>query len=214
MRIQLIAAAAAFLLSATGATAQTRQNAAPDEEQNGSSQSAAFNAALVGAWRSAPDEMKLTSDFDKSVWGPNATSVRSVELTVRPNGEGTLRVIKKVLDARRRVVAASTWIEEAQLQLGAATPGAATRLEHDVKVVSAVRLFPDDPNYRWPLDGLRVKLVTFQDTDGNSMEVRYDTPDGRGSFWETLKRQRAGAATPRPSGAHTQPPRSSAKPQK
>jgi hypothetical protein len=149
-----------------------------------------FNPVLVGTWKSAPDEMKLTSDFDKSVWGVNATSVRILELTVRPTGDGTLRVTKKVVDGKGRVVPASTSIEETQLKLGGATPGVATRIEHQATVVKAVRLFPDDPDYRWPLDGLQVKLVTFQDGDGNSIEVRYDTPEGRGSFWETLRRQR------------------------
>jgi hypothetical protein len=149
-----------------------------------------FNPVLVGTWKSAPDEMKLTSDFDKSVWGVNATSVRILELTVRPTGDGTLRVTKKVVDGKGRVVPASTSIEETQLKLGGATPGVATRVEHQATVVKAVRLFPDDPGYRWPLDGLQVKLVTFQDGDGNSIEVRYDTPEGRGSFWETLRRQR------------------------
>jgi hypothetical protein len=134
--------------------------------------------------------MKLTSDFDKSVWGLNATSVRTLELTVRPNGEGTLRVTKKVVDGKGRVVPASTSIEEAHLTLGGATPGVATRIEHQATVVKAVRLFPDDPADRWPLDGLRVTLVTFQDGDGDSIEIRYDTPEGRGSFWETLRRQR------------------------
>ena len=196
MRIQLMTAVAVFLLSAAGATAQTRPTAIPDDEHRGAPQAAPFSPALVGMWKSTPEEMKLTSDFDKSVWGPNATSVRSVELNVQPNGEATLRVTKKVLDARRRVVPASTWVEEARLQLGSATPGAATRLEHDVKVVSAVRLFPDDPDYRWAIDGARVKVVSFQDGD-NSIEVRYDTPEGRGSFWETLKRSAQRTAPPR-----------------
>jgi hypothetical protein len=151
----------------------------------------AFSPALVGTWKSAPDEMRLTSDFDKSVWGANATSVRTVELTVKPTGEGTLRLVKKVVDGKGRVVPASTWIEETQLTLGRPTPGIATRVEHEARVIKAVRLFPDDPDYQWPIDALRVKLVTFQDGDGSSIEIRYDTPEGRGSFWETLRRQRA-----------------------
>ena len=146
------------------------------------------SSTLVGTWKSAPDEMKLTSDFDKSVWGVNATSVRTLDLTVRPGGEGTLRVTKKVVDGKGRVVPASTAIEEAQLQLGEARPGVATRIEHQATIVKAVRRYPDDPNDQWPLDGLRVNLVTFQD-DRNSIEVRYDTPEGRGSFWATLQRQ-------------------------
>ena len=196
MRIQLMTAAAVFLLSAAGATAQARPNASVDDEHT-ASRTASFSA-LIGKWKSAPEEMKLTSDFDRSVWGANAVSVRTVELEVRPNGEASLRVVKNVVDARRRVIPASRWVEEAQLKIGDATPGTATRVEHNVSVVSAARLFPDDPNYRWTLDGLRVKLVTFTDGDPNSIEIRYDTPEGTGSFWETLKRERA-AALRRPS---------------
>ena len=196
MRIQLMTAAAVFLLSAAGATAQSRPQTPPDDEQPRSAQ-ALPAPSLTGTWKSAPDELKLTSNFDKSVWGANATSVRTVELVVRPNGEGTLRVTKKVVDPKGRAVPASTWVEEAQLQIGEATPGVATRLEHQVKVVKAIRLFPDDPNYRWDLEGTRIKVVTFSDGDGNTLEVLYDTPEGRGSFWETLKREH-GAAAPRP----------------
>jgi len=140
--------------------------------------------------------MKLTSDFDKSVWGPNATSVRTVELVVRSATDATLRVVKRVLDAKGRVVPASTWIEEAQLRIGGAAPGVADRVEHDVTVANAVRLFPDDPGYKWMFEGLRVKIVTFTARDGNTLEVRYDTPEGRGSFWETLTRVRPTAKPP------------------
>ena len=171
MRIQLMMAAAVVVLSAAGATAQPRPE-----------------AALIGTWKSAPDELKLTTDFDKSVWGANATSIRTVELIVRSQTEATLRVVKKVVNAKRQTVPASTWIEEAEIQLGAAAPGVADRIEHEVTVTKAVRRFPDDPNYKWPLDGLKVNVVTFTDRDPNTLEVRYDTPDGRGSFWETLKR--------------------------
>lgn len=208
MRIQLITAAAVFLLSAAGATAQTRPSPLPDDENQNGSANVRVDQALVSTWRSAPDEMKLTSDFDKSVWGDNATSIRRVDLTVRPGGDATLRVTKHVEDGRKRVVPASTWVEEAQLKLGSATPGTATRLEHEVTVVSAVRLFPDDKEYRWPLDGLRVKVVTFSDGDGNTLELRYDTPEGRGSFWETLTRVRGTA--PR-AGGRAAPARPTAK---
>jgi hypothetical protein len=168
----------------------TPSHSLPSDE-DGETKAGKFSSALIGTWKSAPDEMKLTSEFDKSVWGPNATSVRTLELTVRASGEGTLRVTKKVVDGKGRVVPASTSIEEAQLKLGGVTPGLATRLEHQATVVKAVRLFPDDPDYKWPLDGLKVMLVTFQDGDSNSIEVRYETPEGRGSFWETLRRQRS-----------------------
>lgn len=187
MRIQLMTAAAVVLLSAAGATAQTNPT------------------ALIGTWKSAPDELKLTSDFDKSVWGANATSVRTVELSVRSETEATLRVVKKVVNAKGQTVPASTWIEEAELQIGDTSPGTADRIEHQVTVTKAVRLFPDDKEYRWPLDGLKVKVVTFTDRDPNTLEVRYDTPEGRGSFWETLKR--GVVAAPRPARVDTAPAR-------
>lgn len=179
MRVQLMTAAAVVLLSAAGATAQPRPE-----------------SALIGTWKSAPDELKLTTDFDRSVWGANATSIRTVELIVRSQTEATLRVVKRVVNAKRQTVPASTWIEEAELQLGGTVPGVADRIEHQVTVTKAVRLFPDDPNYKWPLDGLQVKVVTFTDRDPNTLEVRYDTPDGRGSFWETLNK--AVALNPKP----------------
>jgi hypothetical protein len=192
MRIQLMTATAVVLLSAAGATAQTRPAASPP--------------TLAGTWRSASDEVKLTSDFDRSVWGANATSVRTVELVVRSETDATLRVVKRVVDAKGRVVPASTWIEEAQLRIGEATPGIADRVEHQVTVNTAVRLFPDDKDYRWTIDGLRVKLVTFADRDANTLEVRYDTPEGRGSFWETLRRGRPVAPRAAPSTPKSQPP--------
>lgn len=190
MRTQLMTAAAVLLLSAAGATARSRPAALLDDQQPAATQAATTQRPLTGTWRSAPDEMKLTSDFDKSVWGANATSVRTVELVVRSNTDATLRVVKRVVDAKGRALPASTWIEESQLRIGAAAPGVADRLEHEVTVTSAVRLFPDDKDYRFTIDGLRVKLVTFTARDGNTLEVRYDTPEGRGSFWETLTRAR------------------------
>jgi hypothetical protein len=192
MRNQLMTVAAVLLLSAAAATAQTARPAVPADDE--SRRAGEFSPSLVGTWKSSADEMKLTSDFDRSVWGDNATSIRTVDLVVRPSGDATLRVTKKVVDARGQTVPASTWVEEAQLTIGGSSDGTATRVEHDTSVVSAVRLFPDDKDYRWTIDGLRVKVVTFEDGDGHTLEIRYDTPDGRGSFWETLRRQGAPAA--------------------
>jgi hypothetical protein len=193
MRKQLMTAAAVLLVSAAVASAQTPSTKAVPKGET-SSAGTAFDPALTGTWKSAPDEMKLTSDFDKSVWGNDATSVRTVDLVVQPSGEATLKVTKKVVDAKGRALPASTWVEEARLKIGGSSAGVGPRIEHEAMVVSAVRLFPDDKDYRWDIEGLRVKLVTFSDGDG-SVEVRYDTPEGRGSFWETLRRDRA--ATPR-----------------
>lgn len=189
--LRAVAAACVFAVLAPSATANPRpiESPNPDGEQNTIAATRSANARLAGSWSSSPDELRLSSDFDKSVWGPDAIAVRTVELRIEPNGAGRLTVTRKVVDARKRTVPGSTSIEEAALVLGDATPGVATRIEHAVTVEKAERRYPDDPDYRWPLDGLKVRIATFEDGDGNTLEVRFDTPEGRGSFWETLRRE-------------------------
>jgi hypothetical protein len=104
-------------------------------------------------------------------------------------GEATLTVTRKVVDAKGRTIANSTSVERATLRIGAAAPPSMTRVEHEVTVVKAERTYPDDPTFSWGLDGLKVKLVTFDDDpNARTVEVRFDTPEGKGSFWETLRR--------------------------
>jgi hypothetical protein len=68
---------------------------------------------------------------------------------------------------------------------------AATTFRSDVAVTvkHAERRYPNDPAGTWTLQGLRVTVSTFAD-DPSRIEVRVDTPEGRGSFWETLRRAR------------------------
>ena len=160
---------------------------------------------LTGTWRSAFEETSLSSDFDVSVWGKNAKAVRTVDLSVRSDGDATLTVTRQVVDARGRTVKGSMSIEEARLRIGAAGTTAAERTEYDVTVMSAERRYPDDQELRWPVDGLRVRLSVPSD-DPRTIEIRFDTPDGRGSFWEKLTR-RTGAAPP--AARTTKPPTSS-----
>lgn len=56
---------------------------------------------LMGAWRSAPEETPLSSPFDESVWGKKAQAIRIVEMTVKPTGDATLTVTRKVVDRCR-----------------------------------------------------------------------------------------------------------------
>jgi hypothetical protein len=151
------------------------------------SASATTGPTLTGKWRATPEEMPLTSAFDESVWGKNARSVRTVELAVQPTGDATLVVTRKVLDGRGREVKAATSIEQAELSIGVVQHTIDVRSELAVTVKRAERRYPDDPASTWALDGLRVTLATFAD-DPSRIEVRVDTPEGRGSFWETLRR--------------------------
>jgi hypothetical protein len=195
MRTLVMAVTASLIFFSQAALAQT--GSSPRSTAATLSRSAPghppSSGTLAGMWRSAPFELSLTSDFHKSVWGPNAKSVRTVVLQVQPSGEATLTVNKRVVDARGRTVAASTSVEEAQIRIGMPKEGIATRVEYDVAVVKAERRYPDDPSYRWTIDGLQVELTGFTDL-ADSLEVRFDPPDGNDSFWETLRR--AGRSAP------------------
>lgn len=164
----------------------TRADAAGQSVRTGATDGRTVAKELVGTWRATPDRMPLTTDFDRSVWGPDASSVREVELVVRPSGEATLTVTRRVEDAKGRARPASTSIEQAQLVIAGSEPGIGPRIEHGVTVVRAERRYPDDPKDTWPIEGLRVRVVSFSDAK-DTIEVRFDTPEGRGSFWETLR---------------------------
>ena len=193
MRTPSLLFAALLLLNAATASGQSdRTKPASGSE---SDEAVARTApALTGTWRSAEERVPLNSPFDVSVWGKGATSVRLVEMTVKAAGEATVTVTRKVTNAQNRTVPGSTAIERADVVIGESREGLAGRREYDLKVVKAERRYPDLPNSTWSLDGLKVKL-TAGGASPQSMEIRFDTPEGDGSFWETLRR--AAAAAPR-----------------
>ena len=153
--------------------------------------------ALNGTWRSTPDETPLSSTFDESVWGKNAKAIRTVEMVVRAGGDASLTVTRKVVDARGRTVVGSSSVEEAELTLGAVQNTTGVRSELMVTVKKAERRYPDDPKGTFDLQGLRVTVTTFSD-DAEMLEVRVDFPEGRGSFWESLRRGTRKPATAKP----------------
>ena len=192
MRTPLVLFAALLLLNAATASGQSDRTKASGSE---SDEAVARTApALTGTWRSAEERVPLNSPFDVSVWGKGATSVRLVEMTVKAAGEATVTVTRKVTNAQNRTVPGSTAIERADVVIGESREGLAGRREYDLKVVKAERRYPDLPNSTWSLDGLKVKL-TVAGANPQAIEIRFDTPEGAGSFWETLRR--AAAAAPR-----------------
>ena len=193
MRATLVSAAAVLLLYAPASLAQTAPRAKPPSEDEGRAAGVtAVAPAVIGTWRAATERLPLTGDFNEKVWGKGAASVRDVTLIVRPTGEGDLTVSRKVVDARGRVVPGSAMVEQATITVGETQPGFATRLDHAVTIVKAERRYPDAPADRWPLDNLRVGVVSF--TDGaDTLEVRFEPADGRGTFSELLTRQRPAA---------------------
>jgi hypothetical protein len=95
--------------------------------------------------------------------------------------------MRKVVDARGRTVEGSMSLEHVNLALGGVKSSNGVRSDHAATVKNAERRYPDDPEATWMLEGLRVALATFTDKP-DEIEVRVDFPEGRGSFWETLRR--------------------------
>jgi hypothetical protein len=161
-------------------------------DADSAARSPAFPSGLAGAWRARPEEITLSGDFDRQVWGPNAKSVRTVELTLQSSGAGTVRVTRRVVNAGGATIRGSVSIEEAEFTLAGPGETVGTRVPFETKITKAERRYPDTPNDRWPVDGFQLKLVPFEG-DTTRLEMRWDTPEGPGSFWETLVRAAAPA---------------------
>ena len=149
-------------------------------------------ASLVGSWKSAPFELELVSDLHKSVYGPNAKSVRVVDLVIRPSGEGTFTVTNLVRNRRGTVVPGTQSVEELTFTLGPLETAPGERTRHSTKVARAERRYLDEPAGKFPLEG--ASLEVYLPSKDTPLEVRYDTPEGTGSFWERLRP--AGARAP------------------
>ena len=158
-------------------------------------------AALAGTWLSAADDTPLNAPHQVAIWGRNAKEVRTVRMVVKPSGQAVLTVTRRVLDARNHAVSGTTSIEEASVMLGSATAATGPRIDVPVTLERAERRYPDDPAGNWIIEGLRVTVAMFSD-DPARLEVRLDFPDGRGSFWEQLRRQSSAASS---SGAIRRP---------
>jgi hypothetical protein len=143
-------------------------------------------ASLAGRWRSAPFELSLTSDLHVSVYGSGARSVRSVSMTVEPSGHGVFRVTSSVRDRRGRLVSGTQEIQEVTFVLGDLVQDPGRQPHYATRVVKAERRFADDPASAFPREGVQLGIYA-RDTRG-TIEVRFDTPEGTGSFWETLRR--------------------------
>jgi hypothetical protein len=172
-RIVAVAVAALNLSALSVASAQTRS----------------VLAMLSGVWNAEPLKVPLNSAVDVSVWGADASSLRKVQLTIRPSGEGTIKVTRSVVDGHGRTKADTVSVEAAELRLRVPETVDASRIEPVVDVIKPERRYLDDPRSSWPLDGLVVKLIAT-DLDHDRINLQFDLPDGRGSFGETLVRQR------------------------
>lgn len=158
--------------------------------------------ALAGAWKAQALKVPASTDLDRQVWGENASKVRSVQLLLEPNGSGTLRIASSVVDSKGRPKQYSQSVIEARLTI-AEPPAGGDRVQPQVTVVSAEERYLDDPKDVRKLDGVRLK-VDLQTLDSPILNIFYETPQGNGSFGESLRRvntprRAAGNAGTRPS---------------
>src|SRR5437016_4160907 len=133
MRTSMIAVAAAVLYLSAQSTVSAQTEPKSTLER------------FAGQWTAPRSEVRLNTDFDVSVWGPNAMSVRMVQLTLSPNGEGTINVTRSVVDGRGRTVRASVSVEQADLRLRLPDTIDPARIEPIVEVRNPQRTYPDSP---------------------------------------------------------------------
>lgn len=148
---------------------------------------------LAGVWKAPEDRMPRATALDVQVFGPDAYEVKNVDLTIRPTGEGVLKVSKAVVGQKGRRYSPS--VIEAKLVIGPPQTSITGRIEPVVKVMSADERYLDGSGDHWSRDGSRV-TISMASLEDNQMELRFDTPTGSESFGQTMTRQRA-AATPR-----------------
>ena len=142
--------------------------------------------SLVGVWRAPEYRIKRTSEVGERIFGPNAFDVRTVELTLQPSGEGLLKISTEVVDAKGRKFA--PMITEVKLSVAppqGAASAAPGKIEPAVTVTGAEEQYLDETKYRSPVNGVRVALLT--DAAAKEVELRFETPNGTGSFWTTLR---------------------------
>ena len=149
--------------------------------------------SLAGAWKAPQYKMKRASEVGTQVFGPNAFDIRDVDLTLEPSGEGVLKISTSVLDQKGKTWAPT--VIEAKVTVAAPRTSGAGRCEPAVSVGSVEERYLDDTNYRTPLPGSHVMMLT--DPAAKQVEVRFEPPRGGGSFWSTLTRQ-----TPRAQPVH------------
>lgn len=159
---------------------------------------------LAGVWKAQEMRVPASSELDQQVWGKHAYKVRNIQLALEAGGTGTLRVESAVVDASGKPKKFSRSVVEARLQVNEPKPGN-DRVQPEVTVVSAEERFPDDPKDSHTITGLRLRLD--QMTLGSpQLNIFYETPEGNGSFGETLRRQ--GGARPVSATSHVAAPAS------
>lgn len=150
-----------------------------------------FPSSFAGAWRSAPFELSLAGDFERDVYGANANAVRITDLSIQPSGDGRLTVRHSVRRAGGQVVPGTRHTEDVTFRLTTTERSVGGRLCAPATILKAERTYLDGPRDTFPLEGAKVAVCEVVGQAGQ-FEVRFDTPEGTGSFWETVRRVTGG----------------------
>jgi hypothetical protein len=143
-------------------------------------------AGLAGRWKAPVEKTQRTGALDAEVFGPEALDVRNVSLTIEPSGEGDLQVSTSVVDHKGHTHVPS--LVDVKLRIGGPQTSAPAGTRPTIAIVSAEERFLDRTGERFPLDGVRVTM-TLASAASRTLELTFDTKDGRGSFGATLQRQ-------------------------
>jgi hypothetical protein len=168
-------------LPASGHPQHVEPTRAPD------ARAAAMPATLVGLWRARPDRVPLSED---SAWGPRATALRLAEMRLRSDGTGTITITRSVVNAAGRAFPGSRIIETAAFSIGSIEQPLGLRPRHTTTITRSERHYPDPPVVRVPIADLTINIYPPAAEAPDSVEIRFETFNGEGTFSDTLQRVR------------------------
>ena len=144
---------------------------------------------LAGVWTAPAYSVKLSGDLHRTVWGEGASEVRTVELAITPSGDATVKVATSVVGPKGEAKQYSASVTEARLRIEPPLESEAPsdRVRFRVTVLGAEQWYLDDEKDRRAVEGLEIPLSVSRDHPA-LLQFRFDTPRGRGSFGETLRR--------------------------
>jgi len=140
---------------------------------------------LSGTWRAPEERTPKDNALDQQVFGAGAVDVRSITLTIAPNGDGDLQIRRSVVGKTGKVYAPS--ITEVKMHIGDPITLELGHLHPTTTVTSAEERYLDGDKEHWQRDGSKVSL-SLVDLTSKELNIQFDTPDGRGAFGATLVR--------------------------
>lgn len=147
---------------------------------------------ISGTWTAPEERTPKDNALDQQVFGAGAVDVRTITLTITPNGDGDLQIRRSVVGKTGKVFAPS--ITEVKMHIGDPITLELGHLHPTVMVTSAEERYLDGDHERWQRDGSTVSLSVV-DLTSKELNIQFDTPDGRGAFGATLLRSTSGTGS-------------------